>query len=99
MKYEAVFEIIVNAFFIFLLSKFLSNHFGDWKFFIPALILHIGMILDICWNVFKIHKINKIDYQKSIAEAQKNQEELRLYIAYKKIACMLLYLFFLPYFW
>ncbi len=66
MKYEAVFEIIVNAFFIFLLSKFLSNHFGDWKFFIPALILHLGMILDIFWDVFKIHKINKIDYQKSI---------------------------------
>lgn len=60
------------------LGAFLRDHLGEPHFFLPALLLHLGLIVDIGALVYQIVAVAEIDYSAPIVEIQKRLATLRV---------------------
>ena len=74
----ALFELVVNAVFVFPTLGFVLDHLREPKFLIPGLILFIAFIWDVVLNALILRKIAGIRYETPITSIQKTVTDLRI---------------------
>jgi alpha-beta hydrolase superfamily lysophospholipase len=71
-------EILVGAWFVMMLGSFTANHWGEWKYVVPSVLLHIWVVVSIGFVTYELIALNNIDYGQPIMNIQKSLEERRI---------------------
>lgn len=71
-------ELLVTVAAVLWLGSFLWDHATELRFFLPALLLHLGLIADIGGLAYQIVTVAEMDYSAPIVEVQTRLETLRV---------------------
>jgi alpha-beta hydrolase superfamily lysophospholipase len=77
-KVFIVAEILVGAWFVMMLGSFTANHWGEWKYVVPSVLLHAWVVASIGFVTYELIALNNIDYGQAIVSIQKQLETRRI---------------------
>jgi hypothetical protein len=72
-----VMEVLVLVPVLFLLGNFAGNHFGEWRFFLPAVALYLWTLVMLVVGIVQRAALRKVDYARPVVELQRELAMLR----------------------
>jgi hypothetical protein len=76
-KWSSIIELGVNAVFMLFLLSFSVNHFSDFKYLAPAILLLLTTLFSLALSSYKLLLLRRIDAQASVVQTQKNIEKIK----------------------
>jgi hypothetical protein len=89
-KFGAVVEIIVSLFFVNYMAEVAIEQWETWEYSLPASVIGLISLGTVIWNIYALTQLTFLNYDASIAQAQKKME--RIYAQSKWQNTMLHYL-------
>jgi hypothetical protein len=74
---HGVVEVLVSVPVLFLLGNFAADHVGQWRFFLPAVALHVWTVVMLATGIFQRAALRKVDYGRPVLELQRELLMLR----------------------
>lgn len=71
-------EILLGAWFAYMLGSFTASHWGDWKFAVPSMVLHAWTVASIVFVTRELVMLAQVDYAAPIVAIQKKLEARRV---------------------
>ena len=75
-KFGAVVEIIVSLFFVNYMAEVVIDQWATWEYSLPALVIGLISLGTVIWNAYALTQLAFLNYDASIAEAQKKMERI-----------------------
>lgn len=89
-KFGAIVEIIVSLFFVNYMAEVAIEQWETWEYSLPASVIGLISLGTVIWNIYALTQLTFMNYDASIAQAQKKME--RIYTQSKWQNTMLHYL-------
>lgn len=70
-------EVLAAVPVLFLLGNFAVDHFGEWRFFVPAVALHLWTLVMLVVGIVQRAALRKVDYGRPVVELQRELATLR----------------------
>ncbi|MEQ9415362.1 MAG: hypothetical protein RIF39_16120 [Cyclobacteriaceae bacterium] len=77
LKWSTYFELTLNIIFFFFLQGFISGHFNEARFLIPALILIVVTIASTVLEFYKLHLFYSLRAEAPVSETQQKVAQLQ----------------------
>jgi hypothetical protein len=98
IKWTSIFQIVVGVWFLDFLLGFAFGHYGEMKFFVPALTLIVLSIYSLAIDITQLVMVLTINSKASVAEAQRKLSTLKKLEAYDTYSLLVIIpLFSLPF--
>lgn len=75
-RFGAIVEIIVSLFFINYMAEVVIGQSATWEYCLPALVIGLISLGTVIWNICALTQLALLNYDASIAEAQKKMERV-----------------------
>lgn len=75
-KFSVIAEVIVSLFFVIYMAEVVIEQWATWEYSLPALVIGLISLGTVIWNVYALTQLAFLNYNASIAEAQKKMERI-----------------------